>query len=76
MDIIPGVNLSVGLNMVVGIMVKILMFLLLLLSFIMVRQESMMDKAVGIPLGRNFKMIVWTFFVLTLMLTGIVIVLA
>jgi hypothetical protein len=75
MDIIAGINLNAGLNLLVGIMVKILMVLLLILSLVMVRQESLMDKAVNIPLGRNFKMIVWTYFVLTLMLTGIVIVL-
>lgn len=76
MEILPGVNLNIGINFVVGIMVKILMVLLLLLSLILIRQDSLMDKVVNIPLGRNFKMIVWTYFVLTLMLTAIVLVLA
>ena len=76
MEILPGVNLNIGLNFIIGVMVKILMIFLLILSLIMVRQESLMDKVVNIPLGRNFKMVVWSFFVLTLMLTAIVIVLA
>lgn len=76
MEILPGITLSIGFNLIVGIMVKILMLILLLLSLILVRQESLMDKVVNIPLGRNFKMVVWTYFVLTLMLTAIVIVLA
>lgn len=76
MELIPGVNLNLGFNLIVGIMIKILMVLLLLLSLVMVRQEGLMDRVVNIPLGRNFKMVVWSFFVLTLMLTAIVIVLA
>ena len=76
MEIIPGISLNAGLNFIVGLMVKLLMVILLLLSGIMVKQESTMDKVVNIPMGRNFKMIVWTFFVLTGMLTAIVIVLA
>ena len=76
MELIPGINLSASFNLVVGIMIKILMVLLLLLSMVLLRQDSLMEKVVNIPLGRNFKMILWTYFVLTLLLTGIVIVLA
>lgn len=76
MDLITEANLSIGLNILVGVMVKILMVILLLLSLIMIRQDSLMNKVVNIPLGRNFKMVVWSYFVLTLMLTAIVIVLA
>jgi hypothetical protein len=76
MEIIPGLDLNIGINLIVGIMVKVLMVFLVILSLIMVRQESLMDKVVNIPLGRNLKMVVWTFFILTLMLAAIVIVLA
>lgn len=75
MELLPGVNLSIGLNLVVGILVKILMIIIFLLSLVMLRQESLMDKVVNIPLGRNFKMVVWTFSLLTFMLTAIVVVL-
>ncbi len=75
MEILPGIELTAGLSFVVGIMVKILMVLLLLLSLILIRQDSLMARVVNIPLGRNLKMVVWTYFVLTLMLTAIVIVL-
>lgn len=75
MEIIPGLDLSFGLNFVIGIMVKILMIFLLLLSIIMIRQDTLMEKVVNIPLGRSFKMVIWTYFVLTLLLTAIVVVL-
>ena len=75
MDKLINLNIDVntGLNLMVGIMVKVGMVFLLILSFIMVKQESLMDKVVNIPLGRNFKMLVWSFFMLTVILTAIVI---
>jgi hypothetical protein len=68
-----NIDMNTGLNIAVGIMVKVGMVFLLILSFITVRQESLMDKVVNIPLGRNFKRIVWSFLVLTVVLTAIVI---
>ena len=74
MEIFPGINIEVSLSLVVGIMVKMLMLILLLLSVIMVRQEALMDKVVNLPMGNTLKTLVWVFFVMTLILTTIVVI--
>jgi hypothetical protein len=71
MEIIPGVVISF--SMVVGLMVKISMVLILVLSLIMIRQESLMDRVVNLPVGKSLKYIVWAFFGLTLLTTVIVV---
>lgn len=67
-------NLQISVSMIVGIMVKILMILLLVLSLVMVRQSSLMDKVVKLPVGGKVKLLTWSNFVLMLVLTAIVIV--
>lgn len=69
-------SVSDGFNLIMGIMVKALMICLSLLALILVRQDQLMAKVVDIPFGGKFKLIVWSFFLLTLGLTAIVIVLA
>jgi len=64
-----------GLNLIIGLLVKVLMVMLTLLSLILLRQDQLMSKVLDIPFGSGFKMIVWSFLVLTLVLTAIVIVL-
>ena len=76
MESINNITLSQGLNVLVGIMIKVLMVCLTLMALILVRQDQLMAKVVDIPFGSKFKLIVWSFFVLTLGLTAIVIVLA
>lgn len=73
MEIFPGVIIDIDLSMVVGLMVKLLMVLLVVLSLVMVRQESLMDKVVNLPMGKSLKTLVWVFFVVTLILTVIVV---
>lgn len=71
MEIVPGVVISF--SMVVSLMVKISMGLILVLSLIMIRQESLMDRVVNLPVGRSLKMVVWGFFGLVLLATVIVV---
>lgn len=72
MEIIPGI--TINLSFVIGIMVKIAMLLLLALSLVMVRQESLMDKVVNFSIGGSLKALVWLFCGLSLLFTVIVIV--
>ncbi|OGD72697.1 hypothetical protein A3K29_00940 [Candidatus Collierbacteria bacterium RIFOXYB2_FULL_46_14] len=70
MEIIPGVTIS--LSMIVGLMVKVSMILFLILSLIMVRQESLMDKVVNLPIGKSLKVLTWGYFLFSLFVTVIV----
>ncbi len=74
MEIFPGVEIDLSLSMIVGLMVKTLMALLLVLSVIMVRQSSLMNRVVSLPMGNTLKVVVWVFFVMTLILTMIVVI--
>lgn len=71
MEIIPGVTLDF--NFVIGIMIKISMLLIFVLSLVTVRQESLMRKVVNFPVGGGLKMIVWGFCLLVFVLTVIVV---
>jgi hypothetical protein len=70
-DAIP--NMNIGLSEVVGLMVKVLMGLITLLSLVIVRQVGLMDKVVSVTVGGNIKIVAFMFFVISLVLTGIVI---
>lgn len=64
---------QISLDFVVGIAVKILMGMLTLLALIAVRQTSLMDRVVTVPVGNWFKSVAWVFFFVSLILTiGIV----
>ena len=71
MEFVPGIN--IGFNEVVGFMVKILFGLITLLSLIIVRQVGLMHKVVSVNVGGNIKLVAFMFFVISLVLTGIVI---
>lgn len=71
MEIIPGVIIS--LSMIVSLMVKISMVLILVLSLLMIRQASLMDRVVNLPIGKSLKLVVWAFFGLTLLVAVIVV---
>ena len=70
MEIIPG--LVINLSLIVGLMVKISMVLILILSFVMVRQETLMNKVVNFPIGGSLKLLTWGYFLLSLFVTVIV----
>ncbi|KKT83089.1 MAG: hypothetical protein UW80_C0022G0012 [Microgenomates group bacterium GW2011_GWC1_44_9] len=70
MELIPGV--TINLSMIVSFMVKISMVLILILSLIMIRQESLMDRVVNLPIGKSLKILTWGFFGITLFVTVIV----
>ncbi len=58
--------------MIVSLMVKVSMVLFLILSLIMVRQESLMDKVVNLPIGKSLKLLTWGYFLFSLFVTVIV----
>lgn len=66
-------NGQISVSLVVGIMAKILMILILLMSLVMLRQTALMDKVVKLPVGGTIKMLVWSFFGLLVLLTVIVV---
>lgn len=64
-----------GLSLVVGLFVKGLLVLMTLLALVTVRQASLMDKVVNVPIGNWFKTVAWGFFLVSLILTlGIILV--
>ncbi len=70
-NLIQAINLS----LVVGLLVKVSLVLLTLLSLVTVRQASLMDKVVSVPIGNWFKGIAWGFFWTCLVLTaGVVLI--
>jgi len=71
MEIIPGITLN--LSLIVSIMVKIAMLLIFVLSLVMVRQESLMNRVVNFPVGGSLKILVWGFCVSAFLLTVIVV---
>ncbi|OGD71959.1 hypothetical protein A3A84_01655 [Candidatus Collierbacteria bacterium RIFCSPLOWO2_01_FULL_50_23] len=72
MDDILG---SLSLSLIVGLFVKGLLVLTTLLSLVTVRQASLMDKVLNVPIGNWFKTLAWGFFFVSLILTiGIVLI--
>jgi hypothetical protein len=74
MDILPGITIEMSLSLIVGLMVKLLMFLLLIFAGVMVRQENLMDRVVNLPMGHSLRILVWVFLLMTFILTAIVVV--
>ncbi|HSV94921.1 MAG TPA: DUF5657 family protein [Spirochaetia bacterium] len=66
-------NGQITVSLVVGIMAKIMMVLLFLMSLVMLRQTALMDKVIKIPVGGSIKTLVWSFSALLLLLTVIVV---
>ena len=64
---VPGLDL--GLNFIVAIFVKILFVLLTLLALIMVRQTSLMNKVVQVPIGGVFQVVSFVFLCVCVTLT-------
>lgn len=71
--VIPG--LEVGLNLIVGVLVKILFGMVTILALLMARQSVLMDKVVNIPVGGFLKSITMFFFLLCLVMTAAVVLL-
>ncbi len=76
MEIFPGITIEGGLSLVVGVMIKILMVILLLLSLLLVKQDELMSRVVNVEVGRGLKLFVWGYFLVVLGLTAIVVMLA
>ena len=65
---------QITVSMIVAIMAKIAMVLLLLLTIILLRQTTLMDRVIKLSVGRSIKMFVLGFLALILLLTVIVII--
>lgn len=66
-------NGQITVSLIVMIMAKITMVLLLAMSLVMVRQVSLMDRVIKLPVGGSIKLLIWSFFALVLLLTVIVV---
>jgi hypothetical protein len=64
---------QITISLVVGIMAKVLMVLILVMGLVMIRQTTLMDKVVKLPVGGTIKSLVWSFFGLLCLLTVIVV---
>ena len=64
---------QITVSFVVGIMSKIMMVLLLTLALVMVRQATLMDKVIKLPVGGGIKAFVWSYFIMMTLLTVIVV---
>ncbi|MEK7064610.1 MAG: DUF5657 family protein [Patescibacteria group bacterium] len=66
---------ALSLSLVVGLLVKVSLVLLTLLSLVTVRQAGLMDRVVSVPIGNWFKGIAWGFFWTCLVLTtGVILI--
>jgi len=72
MELIPGFTLT--LDMIVSFLVDVSLVLICILSLIMVRQESLMDKVVSYSLGGSLKALVMGFCALCVLITVIVLI--
>jgi len=66
-------NTQISISLIVGIMAKILMVMILVMSLVMLRQTTLMDKVIKLPVGGSIKTFIWSFFGLLLLLTVIVV---
>lgn len=56
------IGTKIDVSLIVGILIKILLVVVCLISLLTVKQTSVMDKVVDIPIGGWFKGISWIFF--------------
>lgn len=60
---------NISLSLVVGILIKICLGIMTLLALVTVRQASLMDKVVDVPIGNWFRGVAWGFFWICLITT-------
>jgi hypothetical protein len=56
------IGTKIDVSLIVGILIKILLVIVCLISLLTVKQTSVMDKVVDVPIGGWFKVISWIFF--------------
>lgn len=71
MELVNG--LHIDLSLVVGVLIKILLVVVCLVSLLTVKQTSVMDKVVDIPIGGWFKGISWIFFLVVVFVSLLII---
>ena len=65
---------NVTLSMVVAVLVKVILLMIVLLALLVVRQVSMMNKVVSVPIANWFQFVAWGYFLFAIVLTAIVMV--
>ncbi len=73
-DQIMGVITGVTLSGVVEVLVKILLVMLCVMSLLVLKQVSMMNKVVNIPIANWFRVIAWGYFSVTVFVTAVIFV--
>lgn len=71
MELVNG--LHIDLSLVVGVLIKILLVVVCLVSLLTVKQTSVMDKVVDIPIGGWFKGVSWIFFLVVVFVSLLII---
>ena len=66
-------NAQITVSSIVGVMAKLLMGLLTVLALVMLKQTTVMDRVVNLPIGGNLRLLAGSFFGLMMILTVIVI---
>lgn len=69
------IDLNAGVNLITGVLVKILFGLVTMMALLMMKQASLMNRVVDIPVGGWFRGMTGAFFVLCLLLTALVVLL-
>lgn len=66
---------NISLSLVVGLMIKACLVIMTFLALVTVRQASLMDKVVNVPIGNWFKGLAWGFFWTCLVITfGVILI--
>ena len=71
MELINGIH--VDLSLIVGMLIKILLVIVSFVSLLTVKQASVMDKVVNIPIGGWVKGISWIFFAVVVFVSLLII---
>jgi hypothetical protein len=66
--------LEIGVNDVFSLLIKILLFLICILSLVLVRQSTLMARVVNVTINGWFKILAFGFMILCFVLTAIVMV--
>jgi len=71
MELITGIHIDISL--IIGILIKVLLVIVCFVSLLTVKQASVMDKVVNIPIGGWFKGFSWIFFMVVVFVSLLII---
>ena len=67
------IGTKIDVSLIVGILIKILLVVVCLVSLLTVKQASVMDKVVNVPIGGWFRGIAWIFFMVVVFVSLLII---